>query len=273
MSSAITRDHSLLSMTSPLGRDVLIPTRFTCDEALGEPYLAVVEAVSDRAAIDPAAILYQPVCIALHPRVQEPRYLHGLVRRITATGAQPRHMHGYRLEIVPALWFLSQTEDCRIFEQQTAQDILLAIFREHRLSFSFRVQPPVIRPFTVQYNESDLAFVTRLMEEEGWFYLFQHAADGHTLIIADSNAAFARLKDGTVTQPPMARSPWPISTPNSRRRQSRARPKRPSPRRAHPTATPSTGPPARPRATWPSSAAAPRSKRPRRRRCSPMAAA
>jgi type VI secretion system secreted protein VgrG len=199
MSSAITRDHSLLSMTSPLGRDVLIPTRFTCDEALGEPYLAVVEAVSDRAAIDPASILYQPVCVALHPRLQAPRYLHGLVRRITATGAEPGHRHGYRLEVVPALWFLSQTKDCRIFEQQTAQDILLTIFREHRISFSFRVQPPVIRPFTVQYNETDLAFVTRLMEEEGWFYLFQHSADGHILVVADTNAAFARLKDGTVT--------------------------------------------------------------------------
>jgi type VI secretion system secreted protein VgrG len=202
MSSAITRDHSLLSMTSPLGRDVLIPTRFTCEEALGEPYLAVVETVSERATVDPASLLHQPVCVALNPRDQEPRYLHGLVRRVTATGPQARHMHGYRLEIVPALWFLSQTEDCRIFEQKTTKDILRIIFGEHSLRYSFRVQMPAARPFTVQYNETDLAFVTRLMEEEGWFYLFKHAADGHTLIITDSNASCPRLEDGPVTLRP-----------------------------------------------------------------------
>ena len=199
MSSAIARDHSLLSMTSPLGADVLIPTRFTCEEALGEPYLAIVEVVSSREAIDPASLLHQPVCVALHPRVRDPRTLHGLVRRITATGAEPRGMHGYRLEIVPALWFLSQTEDCRVFEQKTTEDILHVIFNEHGLRFSFRVQTPEPRPFTVQYNETDLAFVTRLIEEEGWFYLFQHEAEGHTLIVADSNTACTRLKGGTVT--------------------------------------------------------------------------
>ena len=202
MSSAITRDHSLLSMTSPLGSDVLIPTRFTCEEAVGEPYLAVVETVSERATIDPASLLHQPVCVALHPRDQHPRYLHGLVRRITATGPQLRRMQGYRLEIVPALWFLSQTEDCRVFENKTTTDILETIFGEHKLHYTLRVQPPAVRPLTVQYNETDLAFVTRLMEEEGWFYLFQHDADDHTLIIVDSTTSCARLTDGTVTLRP-----------------------------------------------------------------------
>ncbi|MBW4024260.1 MAG: type VI secretion system tip protein VgrG [Proteobacteria bacterium] len=202
MSSTITRDHALLSMTSPLGPDVLIPTTFTCEEALGEPYLAVVEAVSMRASIDPASLLHQPVCIALRPRFEAPRHLHGLVRKVTATGGQARHAYGYRLEIVPALWFLSQTEDCRIFENKATRDILQTIFGEHRLRVSFRVQSTQPRPLTVQYNETDLAFVTRLMEEDGWFYLFQHEADAHTMVIADSNAACARLKDGAVTLRP-----------------------------------------------------------------------
>ena len=202
MSSAIIRDHSMLSMTSPLGSDVLIPTRFTCEEALGEPYLAVVDTVSERASIDPATLLHQPVCVALSPREQEPRYLHGRVRRITAMGAQARRMQGYRLEIVPSLWFLSQTEDCRIFENKTTRDILQTIFGEHGLQYAFRVQTPPARPLTVQYNETDLAFVHRLIEEEGWFYFFQHEAESHTIVVADSNAACARLRDGTVTLRP-----------------------------------------------------------------------
>lgn len=199
MSSAITRDNTLLSMTSPLGGDVLIPTRLTCEEALGEPYLAIVDTVSQRRTIDPASLLHQPACVALHARDQSPRYIHGLVRRLVATGGQMRDMQGFRLEIVPALWFLSQTEDCRIFESKTTRDILTTIFTEQGLRFSFRAQPTSPRPFTVQYNETDLAFVTRLMEEEGWFYFFQHQAEAHTLIIADSNAICASLADGAVT--------------------------------------------------------------------------
>ncbi len=49
----------------------------------------------------------------------------------------------------------------------------------------------------MQYRESDLAFLKRLLAEEGLFYWFEHkAADGdilgsHTLVIADRNGAFA----------------------------------------------------------------------------------
>ena len=198
MPNPIDRDRALLSMTSPLGKDVLIPTAFGCEERLGEPYLAVVDVISARASIDPDTLLHRPVCVALRPRNQEPRYLHGLVRRLAVTGPAERRMHGYRMEIVPGLWFLSQTADCRIFEQKTTTDILQTIFGEHGLRFQLRVGTPPPRPFTAQYNETDLDFVTRLMEEEGWFYLFAHQADAHILVVTDSNTSFNKVADGTV---------------------------------------------------------------------------
>ena len=54
------------------------------------------------------------------------------------------------------------------------------------------------REYTVQFNESDLHFATRLMEEEGWFYFFQHAAGAHTLVIANANTAFQAISGATL---------------------------------------------------------------------------
>lgn len=97
----------------------------------------------------------------------------------------------YRLLLHPALWFASLATDNRIFQNQTVPDILEEVLRaypdvvvENRLEGSY---PP--RDYCVQFEESDLDFLHRLMEEEGIFYFFEHSADGHVTVLADGNAA------------------------------------------------------------------------------------
>ena len=53
------------------------------------------------------------------------------------------------------------------------------------------------RSLSIQYNESDLQFITRLLREEGLFFWFEHTGQpedaslgAHTLVIADHNNAF-----------------------------------------------------------------------------------
>jgi type VI secretion system secreted protein VgrG len=200
--TGISRDNALLSMTSPFGKDVLIPTAVVAEEALSQPFLCSIDLVSARETIDPDDLLYQPVCLTVRLMDLTPRYIHGLVRHFAATGPLPRDMFGYRLEVVPALWFLSQTEDCRIFENKSTKQVVQTILGEHGVRFQFRVGDTPPRPLTVQYNETDLDFVTRLMAEEGWFYLFNHEATGHTLVITESNTSFKKVPDGSVTLRP-----------------------------------------------------------------------
>src|SRR5437870_4999244 len=50
---------------------------------------------------------------------------------------------------------------------------------------SARIKSPTIRPYVVQYNESDLDFVSRLLEEEGISYLFEQGDDACLLTITD----------------------------------------------------------------------------------------
>lgn len=131
------RDRALISMTSPLGANVLVPTALQLDEALSEPFLCTLDMVSARESIDPDDLLHQPVCVTLRSNPDFSRKVHGLVRRFAATGSMERGMFGYRAEIAPAMWFLSQTQDCRIFENKSTKDILQTVFSEHGLKVIF----------------------------------------------------------------------------------------------------------------------------------------
>src|SRR5262249_34443616 len=98
----------------------------------------------------------------------------------------------YRAEVVPWLWFLTRTTDCRIFQNMTVPEIIVKIFRD--LGFSDFSGDSTLRGFEkreycVQYRETDFHFVSRLMEQYGIFYFFEHKEDKHTLVLANSPTA------------------------------------------------------------------------------------
>ena len=84
-------------------------------------------------------------------------------------------MVAYEAEVVPWLWFLSLFSDCRIFQNMTAQEIIEQVFSDRGFSdYRFDVQATLpTREYCVQYRETDLNFVSRLLEEEGIFYFFE----------------------------------------------------------------------------------------------------
>ncbi len=88
------------------------------------------------------------------------------------------------------MWLLSRNIDCRIFQDQTVPQILETIFNDHGFKGLFDIAAPSAqkpREYCVQYRETDLNFVSRLMEEEGLFYFFQHEEKKHTLIVSDGS--------------------------------------------------------------------------------------
>lgn len=194
----------LLLLTSPLGDDTLPFQEATLHaiglearEQLSRPFEIVLTAVSTTRAIDPNELLYQPVAVTVRRINGLDRVFHGVVRRMDSVGLAQRDRWQYRLEVVPRLWFLAQTVDCRIFQQKTAVEILQQLFSEHQVApVDFRIfgQQPV-REYTTQYNETDLDFAHRLLQESGYFYFFEHTASDHTLVITDANQAFRMLAE------------------------------------------------------------------------------
>ncbi|QYU66207.1 type VI secretion system tip protein VgrG [Leptolyngbya sp. 15MV] len=112
-----------------------------------------------------------------------------------------REFRSYRMQVVPWLWLLSHSADCRIFQDKNVPDILEEVFQDHGFrDYEFRVTrgdyPPLV--FCVQYRETALAFVSRLMEREGLFYFFEHEEKRHVMVIADRNIAFNPLPEESI---------------------------------------------------------------------------
>ena len=99
----------------------------------------------------------------------------------------------YEAVVRPWLWFLGHTTDCRIFQNMSVVEIIEDIFSKYGIAkFEKRLQGTYeAREYCVQYDETDLDFVQRLMEHEGIFYFFEYADGEHTMILVD---AMSKLK-------------------------------------------------------------------------------
>ncbi len=201
-----SRDNAMMSMTSSLGADELIPISLTATEQISQPFTFELRVISQKGIINPDDLLYHPACVTLRNNADVVRYFHGIVQSVSADGevrgkGSRDEYQAYRIVLVPKLWFLRQTTDCRVFQNLTVVDMLTKLFDE--VGLTDRQFPPSggQREYTVQFNETDLHFASRLMEEEGYFYFFEHTAGSHKLIIAKDNASFTDIADGNMTLP------------------------------------------------------------------------
>ena len=194
--SARVRSRALLGLATPLGPDVLMPVAFDAHEAISQPYQIHLRTMSERSGIAADELLFKPACVSLRGSDgQVVRHFHGLVSAFAPEGAAERGLSCYSMTVVPRLWFLDQTSDCRVYQNMTAADIVTRLLDDGGVTRrDFRLYGPrAKREYAAQFNETDLQFATRLIEEEGWFYWFEHSDDAHVLVISDANSGFTPL--------------------------------------------------------------------------------
>ena len=184
--ASYTQDNRPLRVTTGLGKDVLLLERFSGEEAVSKPFHFTLDLLSKRASIDAGAVLRKPVSVVIALPGGGERVIHGRVSRFTQLGRRSG-LTAYRAEMVPWLWFLSLSNDCRIFQRLSVTDIAEKLFKEAGFTdFKIKlVKPLAPREYCVQYRESTLDFVSRLFEEEGVFYFFEHEQTKHTLVLSD----------------------------------------------------------------------------------------
>jgi type VI secretion system secreted protein VgrG len=128
---------------------------------------------------------------------QEDRYFHGIVNLFMHSGSRGRFLL-YQARVVPPLWLLSLEQDCRIFQNKNVPDIVKQILQEGGITgdrFQFRLQGQYeSREYCVQYRETDFHFISRLLEEEGIFYFFEHSRQKNTLIFGDGTIAYQPIQ-------------------------------------------------------------------------------
>jgi type VI secretion system secreted protein VgrG len=127
----------------------------------------------------------------------EDRHIHGVISEFMHTGSKGK-FYVYQARVVPSVWFLLLEQDCRIFQNKSVQEIIVQILKDAGISsdrYDFRLQGQYQpREYCVQYRESDLNFISRLLEEEGIFYFFEHTEDKHIIVFADSTVAYQQIK-------------------------------------------------------------------------------
>jgi len=145
--------------------------------------------------IDPEQLLRTAAAVTLRLGDGGERVLHGLISRFTQLG-RSEELAAYQAEIVPWLWFLSLSTDCRVFQNLSTLEIVEEVFGGLGYSdFEIKCTKSYAkREYCVQYRETHLNFVSRLLEEEGIYYFFQHSDDKHVLVLADGAPRAARRR-------------------------------------------------------------------------------
>lgn len=196
-----TQDNRFASVTTPLGKDVLLFNRLSGTEELSRPFEYEVDLLmesSKGAAMRNSGfpineVLGQAMVVTLTSPTGNKRYFHGLVAQFKQHGTLD-DFYLYRAVLRPWLWFLTRSSNCRIFQDKTVPDIIKKVFADYGFSdFKFELTvtgKPKTLDYCVQYRETDFNFVSRLMENEGMFYFFRHSVNSHSLIITDSLNSF-----------------------------------------------------------------------------------
>src|SRR6476620_1679034 len=186
----ITQATRKVSVSTPLGEDVLLFRSMDGQETISRPFVFHLDLLSQEDSISYDSIVGQRVELRLTLADNSVRYFNGFVSRFRQ-GARDSNLVLYHATVVPWLWFLDQTTDCRIFQKKKVPEIVRQIFGEYgftdyalRLTGTYKE-----REYCVQYRESDFNFVSRLLEEEGIFYFFEHRPGRHIMVLGDDASA------------------------------------------------------------------------------------
>lgn len=212
MASADTSIFSLQIASYPL--DTFRVIEFVGQEALSECYTFTIRASAFDMDLKYDDGIGVAACLIVRGTDYETHH-YGIITHFTQVPDSDGTVmlsSTYEFTLEPRVKTLSYLTQSRIFQNMTVQNIVEAVIGDYMAKdtdFKFEAKYEVSgqdyskREFTVQYNESDLDFVQRLLEEEGIYYFFNHEGDREVLIMA-SKADSVKPLPNTPTLPLMA---------------------------------------------------------------------
>jgi type VI secretion system secreted protein VgrG len=182
------------TVVGPFPQGTLLLETLTGTEELAAPFAFELNLLSAEHALASEAVLGKELAVGIKLDTGDWRYFHGVVSSFAKVGTSRRHTR-YAARLVPKLSLCDHTADCRVFNDpsQDAVSIATAVLAGRGVA---GVEAGALvehalrkREYCVQYQESDLHFAQRLLEEEGIYYFFRHDVAKHTMVLADSVTA------------------------------------------------------------------------------------
>jgi len=186
---------SVLSITTTAGADKLLVLRMEGREELGRLPEWHVDLVGNVSLLGTRAVI--GVHSLLGTRANITMNLHGEKREYNGfiVKMQRGERHGrfdaYSVTMRPWLWFATRTKNSKVFQNKSVKDIVTEVLTPYSADFAWRLLvAATYKPleYCIQYNETDFDFVSRLLEEAGIYYFFEHTSTTHTMVLTDSMA-------------------------------------------------------------------------------------
>lgn len=194
-----------LSITTTAGAGKLQLSGIAGEEHLSRVYAYTLDLYTNDGEIDAEALVGTAASVKIKVGEDLPeRYIHGVLAEVSVVQVLPgKKRVQLSARLVPKLALLDMQSDCRIFQNKSVKDIITAILdeagvtdREIKTTATYEA-----REYCVQWRETNLNFIQRLMEDEGIFYWFEHTSSAHKMVIADD-------ADGHTDCPGIAALEW-----------------------------------------------------------------
>ena len=213
----VTNDNPYATITlNPPAQIDFVFDGITVTEELNKPFDMVLDVSSNMATGQLIALLGSSLTLTLKqsppPQSQSgpsggsqpssserpTRYFNGVMVHVEYAG-MTQGAYRYHIELKPWIWLLSRVHDCKIYQNQTAWQVITSVFRDNGFSdFSDKRQNQsgeIPMENCVQYHESSLDFVTRLMELYGIYYYYEHDDGSHSIVFADDPNSHTAMPD------------------------------------------------------------------------------
>ena len=190
--AGLTQDNRAVKVFTALPENTLLFSSMSGTEKISSLFDYRLDLITENVEVDLDQILGTEITVQLelpasyHIAPGTYRYFHGVVSNCGQIAGSGEYMH-YEFSVRPWLWFLTRTADCRIFQDESVPDIIEKVlqdagFTDFELSLTGTYE---VWRYCVQYRETDLNFISRLMEQEGIYYYFKHEKGKHTMMIVD----------------------------------------------------------------------------------------
>jgi type VI secretion system secreted protein VgrG len=189
MPGSLKQANRRIQVTTVFGADVLVLQSLRAVDEISRPFELQLTLLSEQSDLNADLTLGKPMSVSIAPEEGSQRVFHGVVTEFTQLDWN-RRFHEYRATVRPWFWLLTQSADCRVFQKKTIPAIFQEIcqqagFTDFRLALSGSYEP---WEYCVQFRETDFNFLSRLLEQEGIFYFFEHTASKHVMVLSDDAA-------------------------------------------------------------------------------------
>lgn len=209
-----SEEYRLIKIKTILSDTELLLERFSGSEEMSRPFEFHVTLLSTDFNVDMKSLLRTPVTITISLFDESDRYLNGIFSSVRQKGLTEQDFVYYEATIVPKIWFLSLDSNCKIFQTMSVPDIVKQVLDDNSIT-DYQFRSPVSkegtypkRDYTVQYRESSLNFISRLLEEEGIFYYFDHTDTKHTIVFGDNSPGLAACPGQAMAYYSFSKSGW-----------------------------------------------------------------